>query len=176
MGLSCWDRCCCLLCKREIATRFLQVCAFPVVDVCWRVPMIDGSLPVGTVVAVSHARHHVPVCAFPVVGVCWRAPMMDGSVPVGTVVAVSYSGVRQLSGPSMSAPFLVVMLNCADMLCFSLLAHMCVCACRGLFLFLRCCLQPTVYCCAVNSLLLIVFPQDVQGRTHTRTNTRVPAT
>ena len=53
---ACWDRCCCLLCQRDTATRLLQVCAFPVVDVCWHAPMMDGSVPVGTVVAVSYAR------------------------------------------------------------------------------------------------------------------------
>ena len=43
--------------NRETATRFLQVCAFPVVDVYWRAPaVIDGYVPVGTVVAVSNAR------------------------------------------------------------------------------------------------------------------------
>lgn len=64
----------------------------------------------------------------PVVGVCWRAPIMDGFVPGGTVVADSHDIGREQPGPSRSAPFLSLM-NCADMLRFSLLADMCVCAC-----------------------------------------------
>ena len=103
---------------------------------------------------------------------------MDGPVSVGTVVAVSHAGGRQHPSPSRSAPFRDVMLNCADMLRSSLLAHMCVCACSGQFslfcffvfvFFFRCCLQLTVYCCAVMLRFASSFHRIYgKGRTHTR--------
>ena len=149
---------------------------------------MDGSIPVGTVVAVSTLLERdisqVPagLCLFELSErgcMVAHALMMDGPVPVGTVVAVSNAVGRQQPGLSRSAHFLVIMLNCCtDMLRSSLLSHIHAWRLSGTFVLFCfvCCLQltllsfpQTVYCsCAV----MLRFPSSFhriwsEGRTHT---------
>ena len=109
-----------------------------------------------------------------------HAPVIDEPVPVGTFVVVSNAVGREQPGLSRSAPFLVVMLNCADMLRSSLLARIRACAPvqdvrSG---FDECCLQ-LMLLSSTNCIPLychapfpFVFPRDVEERTHTHSCSR----
>lgn len=72
--------------------------------------MMDESVPVGGVVAVSYVERDSnqvsPGLRLSRHECIWCAPIVDGSLPVGTAVAVSCAGGRQQSSLFGSAPLM----------------------------------------------------------------------